>query len=151
MEGFYLRPAQVSARGSQNHKNQAVNLRRITTNAMQRFYKFLVVFLFMNVSKIYGQSLPPAALPIFSLNGKKVQPSPLRLALFQVSYPAPAALPRLISGFQATLQPVNPDYYVRHFGVMCQAEYKFEKKTGLPLRFRLGSQEYADRLEGKTK
>ncbi len=151
MEGFYLRPAQVSARGSQNHKNQAVNLRRITTNAMQRFYKFLVVFLFMNVSKIYGQSLPLAVQPIFSINGKKVQPSPLRLGLADISQRAFSAAPKAVLGALPTLQPVNPDYYVRHFGVMCQAEYKLEKKTGVPLRFRLGSQEYTDRLEGKTK
>ncbi len=36
-----------------------------------------------------------------------------------------------------------------HWGVMCLGEYKLEKKTGVPFRFRLGSLEYVNRLEGK--
>jgi hypothetical protein len=36
-----------------------------------------------------------------------------------------------------------------HWGFMCFGEYKLEKKTGIPFRFRLGSLEYVNRLEGK--
>lgn len=36
-----------------------------------------------------------------------------------------------------------------HWGIMCIGEYKLEKKTGVPFRFRLGSLEYVNRLEGK--
>lgn len=35
-----------------------------------------------------------------------------------------------------------------HWGIMCIGEYKLEKKTGIPFRFRLGSLEYVNKLEG---
>ena len=36
-----------------------------------------------------------------------------------------------------------------HWGFMCIGEYKLEQKTGVPFRFRLGSLDYVNKLEGK--
>ncbi|HEX9509984.1 MAG TPA: hypothetical protein VF939_05845 [Puia sp.] len=48
-----------------------------------------------------------------------------------------------------SLQALENDYYTRHFGFFCKKELEFEKTTRIPLRFRLGSLEQCNYLEGK--
>ena len=44
---------------------------------------------------------------------------------------------------------INADFYTRNFGFFCKKELQFEKATKIPLRFRLGTLQYNDYLEGK--
>ena len=44
-----------------------------------------------------------------------------------------------------------PDFYSIHLGFFCRQEIKIEKLTKVPLRFRLGSVQECDRMEGKNR
>lgn len=44
---------------------------------------------------------------------------------------------------------ISADYYTQNFGLFCKKELQFEKATKVPFKFRLGSVQYCDWMEGK--
>ncbi len=64
-----------------------------------------------------------------------------------------SSLPHTFPAREPVAAPVYrfaPDaYYQQHFGFFCKKEWAWQKQTGLPLKFRLGSYSYAQQQEGK--
>jgi hypothetical protein len=50
--------------------------------------------------------------------------------------------------FSLAVLPQN--FYNQHLGFFCKKEAVFQRRTSLNLFFRLGTKEYADRMEGKA-
>lgn len=46
---------------------------------------------------------------------------------------------------------IPPSWYTDNLSGFCRPEWKLEKSTGIPLRLRLGSLDYVNRLEGKKQ
>ena len=50
--------------------------------------------------------------------------------------------------FKPKLYYIAPNSVVNNWGIICKQEWKFEKATKIPLKIRLGSLAYCNKLEG---
>jgi len=76
----------------------------------------------------------------FSANAQVVE-NPSKLLSYQ----------ELLKGNTKIVDGYQQKAYVEKLPLFCKLEYKLEEKYKVPVRFRLGSLDYVNKLEGKNK
>src|ERR1043165_8393720 len=130
-------------------KNQAVNLQTNGRMKSQRAYQILVVFVLILPVTIFSQQ----QMPLF---GQKT-PHILNVqGNFKVgnNYAGPfitgiTPRPFTINPLPFRMEVVSANLTIQSLPFFCKKEFLFEKNTSIPLRMRLGSLEYVNKLEGK--
>lgn len=63
-----------------------------------------------------------------------------------------ASVNKIVFVKQLPMQSSLPgSYYAKQLPFFCSRELKMEKAVGVPVKFRLGTVEYCDKLEGKNR
>lgn len=114
---------------------------------MKRRIKIIVALTFMLKANIFSQSELRYLLPekTLKINGSQIFGTAISPERFFVNLTDTRQV--LLAAPSNSL--ILPDYSIRTFAFFCRKEFQFEKATKIPLRFRLGSLEYCNKLEGK--
>lgn len=117
-------------------KRKFTNIKTSKVNKKAKILFFCMIFV---AGSVFSQTIRQIEAPIL-LFKKPVKPIPATLLIRNSILPEAAPVPFL-----------SANYYAAHLGFFCKQEIKFEKVVKVPFKFRLGSVEDCDRLEGKGK
>ena len=110
----------------------AVNL-PANMNLKKKTFLALTVKLVLSVSYLHAQAVTDSA------RQKPVSFYPVRNINFSLI--TPPVLPASLPG----------NFYAKQLPFFCSKELKMQKAVGFPIKFRVGSVEYCDKLEGKNR
>jgi hypothetical protein len=137
-------------------QKSGLNLQTNAENVVQRFYKFIVAFcLIVYGPEVLAQDFSKK-IPMIRMIG----PTPLIKFSIHTARKFPVLhfdpVKEWYSGQGVTViknhavtSSIAGNFYTQNFGFMCKSELHLQKSTGVPLRFRLGSLQYCDAMEGK--
>lgn len=134
-------------------KNQAVNLQTNDRMKRQRVYQILVVFMLILPFGSFSQQ----QMPLFAQKAPHISTYPVNFQGTGIqndnSYPSPfinnGTFRFTPNPFPFRLTAVDANFTMQNLPFFCKKEFLFEKNTSVPLRVRLGSLDYVNKLEGK--
>jgi len=88
---------------------------------------------------------------IFAVFTVKAQQNSLKLPADKAFSISPKTIFSPVTYQFLPIHRIPENFYTKNLSFFCRQEWKLEKVTNLPFRFRLGSVAYTDWLEGKTR
>ena len=134
-------------------KNQAVNLQTNDLMKSQRVYQILVVLMLILPARIFSQQQMPLFAQktphIYSEENLKAPKNHNNSYSVSAFVDTKAPRPFTLNPLPIGMEVINANLTIQNLPFFCKKEFIFEKNTSVPLRVRLGSLDYVNKLEGK--
>jgi hypothetical protein len=119
-------------------------------NGKVKFLFFCMIFVVVAASAQQSTDKATGVISLYTIKPvfKPIDVSHLSLKTIPVAKPI-TATKAIFTVNPVSYFVINPGYYTQHFGFFCKKELQLEKITKIPFRFRLGSIQQCDWMEGK--